>query len=772
VPPICLSLSRFFHTCLPLSLFIGLLGIRSLVADVALSEIMYHPVEEPAFDDAGRPLIPLYDDVFEYIELFNTGSESVPLSGWQIEGGVRFEFPAGSVIEAGEYRVIARDPDRLATVDTYQLNRDRLWGPYLGTLSNRGELIRLVDQGDEMIDTVEYADRFPWPIGADALGVGERWSGIEPLGHQYRGRSLERVSWRHASQDAANWLASPLDGEPSPGRPNAIERVTPKTVVTQSSVTRRSDGGRVISPDESATIEVSFSSELGSGEVTMEYFVDDIDRDDESILRIGMIPLADRVGNRFVGVVPAQEERSVVRYRILVDRGDGLERVYPRLDDPIEWHAYFVTPDRESAHPIYDVFVSRASLRALGSNIVKSPRRVTSPNPPGMPREEWNATEPAVFVHDGVVYDVHIRYHGSRYRRSAGRRSYKLLFPDYQLFREHDSVFLTDKDFATSSGHLLFRLAGLPTSVTRTIDLRLNRSRPLLRLEQEEYNQCLLDRHYRELPLRSPVRAILPTGTLFKCVGNLDGQAEGPFGIGNGTLLRPVTPRRQEEPIFWTSRQRYEYTFRIQNQAWIGHAGFHEMIESIWSAREAETPDQALRDYFSAHWDVEDTLTYLAMINWMAPWDDVTHNYFLWQKRDGRWSMLPWDFDSLFGDNSNATASIMTARNFQNRLNIFKDSFLRAFPEEFKKRIWLLNNTLLHPENLARMDLGRTVHSFSNGRFTSVNRQADQGEYLKPILCGVINSDSVESENSLLTDFSVSHAQIHLGVSDTSRWLP
>ena len=40
------------------------------------------------------------------------------------------------------------------------------------------------------------------------------------------------------------------------------------------------------------------------------------------------------------------------------------------------------------------------------------------------------------------------------------------------------------------------------------------------------------------------------------------------------------------------------------------------------------------------------------------------------------------------------------------------------------------------------------------------------------ILCGVINSDSVESENSLLTDFSVSHAQIHLGVSDTSRWLP
>jgi hypothetical protein len=40
------------------------------------------------------------------------------------------------------------------------------------------------------------------------------------------------------------------------------------------------------------------------------------------------------------------------------------------------------------------------------------------------------------------------------------------------------------------------------------------------------------------------------------------------------------------------------------------------------------------------------------------------------------------------------------------------------------------------------------------------------------ILCGFINSDSVESENSLLIDFSVGHAQLHLGVSDTSRWLP
>ena len=57
--------------------------------------------------------------------------------------------------------------------------------------------------------------------------------------------------------------------------------------------------------------------------------------------------------------------------------------------------------------------------------------------------------------------------------------------------------------------------------------------------------------------------------------------------------------------------------------------------------------------------------------------------------------------------------------------------------------------------------------SESGSAFYQVHSRRSQ-----PILCGVINSDSVESENSLLTDFSVSHAQIHLGVSDTSRWLP
>src|SRR5512140_487877 len=81
---------------------------------VAISEIMFHPVEEPAFNADGTPVLSLYNDVHEYLELHNFGSNSVDLSAWLITGGIDYSFPAGTVVPAQAYRVIAKDPARLA----------------------------------------------------------------------------------------------------------------------------------------------------------------------------------------------------------------------------------------------------------------------------------------------------------------------------------------------------------------------------------------------------------------------------------------------------------------------------------------------------------------------------------------------------------------------------------------------------------------------------------------------------------------------------------
>jgi hypothetical protein len=80
-------------------------------------------------------------------------------------------------------------------------------------------------------------------------------------------------------------------------------------------------------------------------------------------------PAMTALGNGdFTVDLPQQLNRTVVRYRIRANRGDGVEVVSPRRTIPRwcrwrrrreAWHAYFVTPVRTSAKPIYDCFISQ-----------------------------------------------------------------------------------------------------------------------------------------------------------------------------------------------------------------------------------------------------------------------------------------------------------------------------------------------------------------------------------------------------------------------------
>jgi hypothetical protein len=62
---------------------------------VVIHEIMYHPIGGDADD--------------EYIELHNSGTEPVDLSGWRFVDGVEFDFPPGTRIPNGGFLVVARN---------------------------------------------------------------------------------------------------------------------------------------------------------------------------------------------------------------------------------------------------------------------------------------------------------------------------------------------------------------------------------------------------------------------------------------------------------------------------------------------------------------------------------------------------------------------------------------------------------------------------------------------------------------------------------------
>ncbi|MBM3845061.1 MAG: hypothetical protein FJ405_02085, partial [Verrucomicrobia bacterium] len=706
-------------------------------AQLLITEIHYHPVEEPAFKPDGSPVMDLYEDVHEFLEIHNPTGNAVALKGWDIRGGIRFDFPSNAIVQPGEFLVVAKDPIRLKAVAAYNLGAATVYGPYEGWLRNNSDVVRLRDDRGVLSDSVSYSAEFPWAISADALGAGPDFTGIDPATLQYRGRSLERVSFGHNPNDPANWLASPLPGNPSPGRPNAVSRSVPKPVVVRFSALQASNESPVIRSNEPVQILVQWSADTGVSQVRVESFVENINASNEVRSTNSMSTVGSAL---FTATLPSQPNRSIIRYRFLADRGTGSEVVSPRSDDPYGWHAYYVSPERTSQNPAYDVFVSSASLTKLDQNISQSPRRVTSPDPPGIPRASWNATEPALFVHDGVVYEMRIRYHGSRYNRSAGRKSFKFQFPRYRLFNDYQGVFETDKGTAFIVGHGIFAAAGLPTSKVRYIDLYLNNDPVLRRLEQEEMDDRLLRRFDREQRLADPERTPQEPGEIYKSTGTiqaLNPDGEGPYGVGD--------ERRLAAKSIWKPVDRYAWTYTIQSAEWKGGYHVERMINGLWSARgdshTSPNPQLAsLRTWLAQNFDIDSTLTYLAIINWMGPWDDTTQNHFIWQQRNGKWGMLPWDFDAMFGggDNSPSTASIYMGENGDPNNNFrgpnwLKDSFFKAYREEYKRKLFLLNNTLLHPDNLRALGFYSSIAGHADTRFASVNQQCGLGVFRRPL---------------------------------------
>ncbi len=167
-----------------------------VISSVVFNEIMYHTIS---------------DDVRgEYIEFFNRGDVDVDLGGWRVVG-VDYEFPPGTVIPAGDYRVIAHSPSRIRQV--YDLDEtvvlEPAWG---GRLRDSGERIDLVDLNGNTADSVRFYDGGEWPVWTD--GLGSSLELIDPFAD-----NENPLAW-DASDDSAKARATTIQygGVPFGGR--------------------------------------------------------------------------------------------------------------------------------------------------------------------------------------------------------------------------------------------------------------------------------------------------------------------------------------------------------------------------------------------------------------------------------------------------------------------------------------------------------------------------------------------------------------------------
>ena len=102
----------------------------------------------------------------QWVELFNRGTEDVNLSGWRFSDGISFEFPSETILPAGEYLVVARDAASLSA----KFPGINVAGEWNGSLSRKGERLRLVDANKNLADLVRFSDGGRWPGQADAGG--------------------------------------------------------------------------------------------------------------------------------------------------------------------------------------------------------------------------------------------------------------------------------------------------------------------------------------------------------------------------------------------------------------------------------------------------------------------------------------------------------------------------------------------------------------------------------------------------------------------------
>ncbi|MDB4436113.1 lamin tail domain-containing protein, partial [Akkermansiaceae bacterium] len=83
----------------------------------------------------------------EFIEILNSSSEAVDLSGWIVSGGVEFTFPPGSIIPANSNCYLSPDVRafRLRSTTPSGGEQNFVLGSYGGHLSNFGEEVTLTD---------------------------------------------------------------------------------------------------------------------------------------------------------------------------------------------------------------------------------------------------------------------------------------------------------------------------------------------------------------------------------------------------------------------------------------------------------------------------------------------------------------------------------------------------------------------------------------------------------------------------------------------------
>ncbi len=155
----------------PVQFTVSAPNVNVYLNSLVISEFNYNPAAPSGAAETG-----FTSDDFEFIELKNISALDVDLTDVRFTKGVDFDFPAGSTITAGGFKLVVR------SLAGFQARYGHTWdsiiaGSYGPTatstgdrLANGGEQIKLSYGTGTSIRDFVYDNVAPWPVQSDGLG--------------------------------------------------------------------------------------------------------------------------------------------------------------------------------------------------------------------------------------------------------------------------------------------------------------------------------------------------------------------------------------------------------------------------------------------------------------------------------------------------------------------------------------------------------------------------------------------------------------------------
>jgi regulation of enolase protein 1 (concanavalin A-like superfamily) len=161
------------------------------IDDIVINEIMYKPISG--------------NDDDQYVELFNKGTNTVNLTGWQFVDGISFAIPAGTTLAPGGFLVVAASETNLFATYT-NLTPANTVGNYSGKLPHTGGRLALArpDYSVTMVGGVPTTNALLVVADEVTYQTGGRWGQWAHGG----GSSLELINPNTNHRLGCNWADS------------------------------------------------------------------------------------------------------------------------------------------------------------------------------------------------------------------------------------------------------------------------------------------------------------------------------------------------------------------------------------------------------------------------------------------------------------------------------------------------------------------------------------------------------------------------------------